>query len=457
MRQNEGGARYSNKRNAYFILCILLCIGSILVYWTSEFTAWSKTSLYKNNPCNALDGIYAYVASPEICFSNDNASPTLIYWANENLPPVRLPNYTRVSSVVAVKDIAAISSPGILHFYTPQGIWNVKSPKQWATNSDGTHFWILHINGSLHLFDKNGSLIFHVNSLIEDADSVESLSVSSEGEFFLIGRKNQTLEVYSVSSLEKIHTVDDVDLNKSKYALLAEKIFLNGSHFTYVDVEDHLCVVRFSDFKKYIICKLDGSVFITDQNSGNIATVDGFGTIHYYKKEDDWKSRKSIYLVSYLSVLRPSKLLANLKRGVIWVATEDGVGRLFTLDSQSILVEAGGETLGGCVSIDGTRLATMHQGGVLRLWDCRTGALIESIKSQSELDGTAHFDIDNTALLVKVQEGWVRYVKRRPEYWWGILYLPSFCFLILLILGGCICGILGVREVQKLRLDQSSR
>jgi WD40 repeat protein len=77
-------------------------------------------------------------------------------------------------------------------------------------------------------------------------------------------------------------------------------------------------------------------------------------------------------------------------------------------------------------SRDGVRILTASYDGTARVWDVETGRELTALSSHGGV-ATAAFSPDDHHVVTAGWNGTARlWYRRRPEYWWGVAWLPEF-------------------------------
>jgi hypothetical protein len=83
----------------------------------------------------------------------------------------------------------------------------------------------------------------------------------------------------------------------------------------------------------------------------------------------------------------------------------------------------------------------------LAVWDARSGAILSGMP-QHAASHTSVLDAD-TVFIADGEKGSARLLRRiRPEWWWGVFWLPHFWLIV--VLGGCVFAS-GWRDVRRMR------
>jgi WD40 repeat protein len=87
-------------------------------------------------------------------------------------------------------------------------------------------------------------------------------------------------------------------------------------------------------------------------------------------------------------------------------------------------------------SPDGTRLLSAGEDGTGRVWDARDGAQLFLFPPAHMETLSCTFSPDGRWALLVGQEGKAQvWLRERPEWWWGVLYLPAFWLTLLATVG----------------------
>ena len=96
-----------------------------------------------------------------------------------------------------------------------------------------------------------------------------------------------------------------------------------------------------------------------------------------------------------------------------------------------------------CVSPDQTRVVTKTQGGAF-VWATADGRRLASLRGEACIPGDARFSPDGSYIVMA--DGSARvFSRRRPEYWWGLAWLPEF-WLTLLFAGALVVSVMKDRQ-----------
>ena len=84
-------------------------------------------------------------------------------------------------------------------------------------------------------------------------------------------------------------------------------------------------------------------------------------------------------------------------------------------------------------SPDGRRIVTAARDATARVWDSETGRELCVLKGHDGSVDTATFSPDNRRIVTASVDKTARVWRRtRPEWWWGVIWLPQFWAVVLL-------------------------
>lgn len=116
-------------------------------------------------------------------------------------------------------------------------------------------------------------------------------------------------------------------------------------------------------------------------------------------------------------------------------ATIDHVAVLWDAASGSALNEKGillfqghqGEVMSAVFSSDDTRIVTASYDGTARVWNAADGEVLSVLVGNDKWLVDAAISNDGNRILTTSDAGPCRlWFRRRPEWWWGIAWLPEF-------------------------------
>ncbi|TFH61467.1 MAG: WD40 repeat domain-containing protein [Gemmatimonadales bacterium] len=128
-------------------------------------------------------------------------------------------------------------------------------------------------------------------------------------------------------------------------------------------------------------------------------------------------------------------------------ASNDGTARIWRIQDYSdcLVLDCQSVVSSASFSADSKRVVTVSSDRIIRIWDAISGKMIAALrKEDSDIRDVAvspdGLRIASTGAAVRI---WHR---RRPEYWWGIAWLPEF-WIVLLSGGGLL--LIGIRNLRK--------
>jgi WD40 repeat protein len=116
--------------------------------------------------------------------------------------------------------------------------------------------------------------------------------------------------------------------------------------------------------------------------------------------------------------------------------SDDLTGKLWNVADASESATLSGQTSYlwcSTFSHDSKRIAAAGKDGTIRIWDTKSGASLAVLKEHWDYVRCLSFSQDEQFLVSAGDDGnallWHR---RRPEYWWGIAWLPEFWLTVVL-------------------------
>ena len=114
-----------------------------------------------------------------------------------------------------------------------------------------------------------------------------------------------------------------------------------------------------------------------------------------------------------------------------WIVTasQDNTARVWDAESGRELIVLTGHTEGvhwAAFSPDGQRIVTASPDKTARIWDAETGRELAILKGHADSVQSVAFFPDGRFILTESDRTVRLWSRRRPEWWWGVAWLPEF-------------------------------
>jgi WD40 repeat protein len=175
---------------------------------------------------------------------------------------------------------------------------------------------------------------------------------------------------------------------------------------------------------------------IADFTDASDHSVTSPAFISWHWKMDVWDLEQDAQTVS----LERSSQLAYVSEEIEVRFSRDGSrvfcfpnGFVWDARTGKIVLEKPGD--GAQLSQDEAKMLASDPRGALFLYDARTGERLALLSAQGNTISAFALSPDGTQVLTAQDKAAFFWARRRPEYWWGVAWLPEF-WLTILFAGG---------------------